>query len=93
MVDCHRPLDKGVFGPFRARCKVTYNDLILSHPGRPINFYDIAILTGEPYIQSFTPKNIINSFKSTRLWSINRLIYTDDDILASYATDCPIVDL
>lgn len=85
-----QPLDKGVFGPFKARCKVTYNDFILSHPGRPINIYDIAKLTAEPYVQSFTPKNIINSFKSTGLWPINRLIYSDDDFLGAYATDRPI---
>lgn len=84
-----QPLDKAVYGPFKQKCKQTFNDYILSNPGTPITIYDIAKLTSEPYLQSFTPKNIISGFSSTGLWPINRLVFSDDDYHGAYATDRP----
>ncbi|XP_030746083.1 uncharacterized protein LOC115877126 [Sitophilus oryzae] len=88
-----QPLDKAVFGPFKAKCKASFNDFILSNPGKPITIYDVAKLTAQPYLQTFTPYNIISSFKSTGLWPINSLAYTDDDFCASFATDRPDTSL
>lgn len=87
-----QPLDKAVFGPFKSKCKASFNDFILSNPGKPITIYDVAKLTALPYLQSFTPCNIISSFKSTGLWPINSLIYSDDDFCPSFATDCPLIE-
>lgn len=84
-----QPLDKAVYGPFKQRCKVSFNDYLLSNPGKQITIYEVAKLTSEPFLQSFTPKNIINAFSSTGLWPMNRLIFTDDDFLGAYATDRP----
>ncbi|KAB0805286.1 hypothetical protein PPYR_02256 [Photinus pyralis] len=82
-----QPLDKTVYGPFKQKCKVSFNDHISSNPGRPVTIYDIAKLTSEPYLQSFTPKNIISGFSSTGLWPINRLIFSEEDFFGAYATD------
>lgn len=53
-----QPLDKAVYGPFKQRCKVSFNDHLLSNPGKQITIYEVAKLTAEPFLQSFTPKNI-----------------------------------
>lgn len=82
-----QPLDKGIYGPFKSRCKASFNDYILGNPGKPISIYDTARLTADPFLQSFTPKNILSSFSSTGIWPINSMIFTDDDFLGSYATD------
>ncbi|XP_030767968.1 uncharacterized protein LOC115891598 [Sitophilus oryzae] len=84
-----QPLDKAVYGPFKQKCKVSFNDHILNNPGAPITIYDIAKLTSGPYLQSFTPKNITSGFSSTGLWPINRLIFSDSDFFGAYATDRP----
>lgn len=82
-----QPLDRGIYGPFKSRCKTAFNDFIISNPGKPIGIYDIAKLTGDPYLRSFTLKNIISSFSSTGLWPINFTILNDDDFMGSFATD------
>ncbi|KAG5863235.1 hypothetical protein JTB14_021531 [Gonioctena quinquepunctata] len=85
-----QPLDKGVYGPFKSKCKISFNDFILSNPGKPITMYDVAKLSAQPYLQTFTPCNIISSFNSTGLWPINYLVYKDEDFCASFATDRPL---
>ncbi|KAG5872610.1 hypothetical protein JTB14_002131 [Gonioctena quinquepunctata] len=85
-----QPLDKGVYGPFKSKCKISFNDFILSNPGKPITIYDVAKLSAQPYLQTFTPCNIISSFNSTGLWPINSLVYKDGDFCASFATDRPL---
>jgi hypothetical protein len=84
-----QPLDKGVYGTFKSKCKISFNDYILSNPGKPITIYDTAKLTTQPYLQTFTPSNIVSSFNSTGLWPINSLVYKNADFFASFATDRP----
>lgn len=84
-----QPLDLGVFGPFKNRLKTSFNDHMLMNPGVPIKIGDIPRLSTEPYLLSFTPKNIINSFEKSGIWPINRLIYKDEDFAASYVSDRP----
>ncbi|KAG5888593.1 hypothetical protein JTB14_004775 [Gonioctena quinquepunctata] len=85
-----QPLDKGVYGPFKSKCKISFNDFILSNPGKPITIYDVAKLSAQPYSQTFTPCNIISSFNSTGLRPINSLVYKDEDFCASFALDRPL---
>ncbi|KAG5872297.1 hypothetical protein JTB14_022619 [Gonioctena quinquepunctata] len=85
-----QPLDKRVYGPFKSKCRISFNDFILSNPGKPITIYDVAKLSAQPYLQTFTPCNIISNFNSTWLWPINSLVYKDEDFCASFATDRPL---
>lgn len=82
-----QPLDKAIFGPFKSRIKKSFNDYILNNPGKPITIYEIAKLSADPYLQSFSINNIVNSFSSTGIWPINSLVYTADDILPSSVSD------
>lgn len=84
-----QPLDIGVYGPFKARCKSSFNDYILSNPGKAITIYDIAKLTSQPYLLSFTPLNIINAFKKAGIWPVNRLAYDDTDFAGVLSYEQP----
>lgn len=84
-----QPLDVGVFGPFKSFCAVSFNDWLTSNPGQTISVKNIPQLTNLPYQKAFTPSNILNSFKKTGLWPLNRLIFSDDDFAPSYVTDRP----
>ncbi|KAI4459197.1 adult retina protein [Holotrichia oblita] len=66
---------------------MSFNDFMIPNPGKPIGIYDIAKLTADPYLQSFTPKYITSSYSSTGLWPINSMISNDDDFMGSFATD------
>lgn len=84
-----QPLDVCVYGPFKSRCKVAFNDYISANPGKTIRIQDIARLTADPYLQSFSPNNIVKGFQRSGIWPINRLIFTDEDFLGAEATDRP----
>ncbi|KAJ8934666.1 hypothetical protein NQ314_013232 [Rhamnusium bicolor] len=72
-----QPLDIGVYGPFKNRCKSSFNDYILGHPGKAINIYNVAQLTAQPYLLSFTPLNITKAFTKSGFWPINSLACND----------------
>ncbi|XP_072401124.1 uncharacterized protein [Diabrotica undecimpunctata] len=74
-----QPLDIGVYSPFKARCKSSFNDFILSNPGKAITIYDIASLTAQPYLLSFTPVNITKAFEKAGIWPVNSLNFDDSD--------------
>ncbi|KAJ8956842.1 hypothetical protein NQ318_014256 [Aromia moschata] len=82
-----QPLDKTVYKSLKTNYNVACNEWMISHPGRPITIYDIAALFGTAYVKAFTIENIMNGFKSTGIWPMNRSIFTADDFLASYVTD------
>lgn len=85
-----QPLDVGVFGPFKAKCKISFNDRMTMNAGKLITISEIASLTTQPHLLSFTPSNIINACKKPGIWPLNRLDFTEDDFAASYVTDRPL---
>ncbi|KAG5869091.1 hypothetical protein JTB14_009492 [Gonioctena quinquepunctata] len=72
-------LDICLYGPFKSRCKTSFNDYIVGNPGKAITINDIAKLTSQPYLLSFTPHNITKSFEKTGIWPINSLVFNDDE--------------
>ena len=49
-----QPLDKGVFGPFKAHWKLVCHDYLVSHPGQVINTYNFVQLFSKAWIESIT---------------------------------------
>lgn len=84
-----QPLDRGIYAPFKTKCKISFNDFIASNPGKTITIADVAKLTAEPYLLTFNPKNIVSSFKNTGIYPLNSLVYSDDDFKPTYAMDRP----
>lgn len=84
-----QPLDRCVFGPFKAQYNKAADKWMLNHPGKPITIYDISEIVGEAYPLAFTPKNIIKSFEVTGICPFNRDIFGEEDFLCSFVTDRP----
>lgn len=68
----------GIYGHFKFKCKIAFDDYLRSNPGEVICIKDIAKLTSTPFLQAFTP-TIISSFESAVIRAINRLKYKDED--------------
>lgn len=80
-----QPLDVGVLGPFKTYCSVAFNDWMAAHPGKVITIREIAELTKIAFHSAFTQKNITKAFEKPGIWPLNRLAFTDDDFIGSYA--------
>lgn len=84
-----QPLDKTVYKSLKTNFNSACNDWMIMHPAKAITIYEIAGLLGIAYPKAFTPNNIINGFKSTGIWPLNRDIFNEDDFLCSAVTDRP----
>ena len=67
-----QPLDKGVFGPFKAHWKLVCHDYLLSHPGHVINPYNFVQLFSKAWLESMTAANIAAGFEVTGIYPFNR---------------------
>ncbi|KAJ8939214.1 hypothetical protein NQ314_011202, partial [Rhamnusium bicolor] len=85
-----QPLDKTVYKSFKSNFNIACNDWMDMNPGKTITIYEISGLLGIAYPKSFMPTNIINGFRSTGIWPLNRNIFSDEDFLSSSVTDRPL---
>ena len=67
-----QPLDKGVFGPFKAHWKGVCHDFQISHPGHVVNYYNFCSLFSKAWIESMTCINIMAGFETTGIYPVNR---------------------
>lgn len=74
-----QPLDVGVFGPFKAKLKIAFNDWHVSNPGKTLNIYNIPKLAKIAYFESFNCKNIASAFEKTGIWPFNKLAFSEED--------------
>ncbi|KAJ8940790.1 hypothetical protein NQ314_010600 [Rhamnusium bicolor] len=82
-----QPLDKAVYKFLKSSFNIACNDWMVMNPGKTITIYEIAGLLGIAYPKAFTPTNIINGFRSTGIWPLNRNIFSEEDFLSSSVTD------
>lgn len=64
---------------------------MLAHPGQAIFIRNIGYLANKAYENAFSLKNITHAFEKTGLWPINRLVFSDEDFIASSVTDRPLI--
>lgn len=83
------PLDVGLYGPFRSKCKVAFNDYLATNGGTIIKIADITKLTPGPYLQAFNMCNITKAFMKTGLWPIDRFVFGEVGFTSSFVTDRP----
>ncbi|XP_057380308.1 uncharacterized protein LOC130702711 [Daphnia carinata] len=88
-----QPLDIAVFGPFKSALRNRFQDWLNLNPGKRISIHDVAELTRDPYLLSFTPENIISGFKNSGISPFNRGIFPASLYTPSFATDRPIESL
>ncbi|KAJ8927232.1 hypothetical protein NQ314_020329 [Rhamnusium bicolor] len=85
-----QPLDKAVYKSLKSNFNIACNDWMVMNPGKTITIYEIAGLLGIAYPKAFTPTSIINGFRSTGIWPLNRNIFSEEDFLSSSVTDRPL---
>ncbi|KAK9737048.1 CENP-B N-terminal DNA-binding domain [Popillia japonica] len=82
-----QPLDVTVYSPFKSRYAVALNDWIISNPGKAATIRDLAMIVNVAYQSTFTIKNIIEWFRKTGIWPLNKLIFSDNDYDCAFVTD------
>lgn len=84
-----QPLDICVFGPFKTRCRASFNEWMSKHPGKAITIYDIAYITAKPFNETFNRHNIISGFLKSGCYPLNKNIFTEDDFVSAQVTEQP----
>lgn len=74
-----QPLDVGVFGPFKSKLKIAFNNWHTMNPGKALTIYNIPKLVKIAYFESFTAKNITSGFNKPGIWPLNELAFSDED--------------
>ncbi|KAG5870849.1 hypothetical protein JTB14_029555 [Gonioctena quinquepunctata] len=69
----------GVFGPFKAKLKIAFNDWHVNNPGKTLTIYNIPKLAKIAYLESFNCKNIASAFETTGIWPFNKLTFSEED--------------
>ncbi|KAG5882844.1 hypothetical protein JTB14_022355 [Gonioctena quinquepunctata] len=71
--------DVGVFGPFKAKLKIAFDDWHVNNPGKTLTIYNIPELAKIAYLESFNCKNIASAFETTGIWPFNKLTFSEED--------------
>ena len=87
-----QPLDRSVYGPFKAFYNQAANAFMINHPGQPITIHNISQLIDHAYPLAFTPKNISAGFSVSGIYPFNPDVFSDEDFLSSYVTDRQLVE-
>ena len=87
-----QPLDRSVYGPFKAFYNQTANAFMINHPGQPITIHNISQLIGLAYPLAFTPNNISAGFSVSGIYPFNPDVFSEEDFLSSYVTDRQLVE-
>ena len=80
-----------MFGPWKIYYVSVMNGLIVSSLGRPTQMYEAAELVGNAYKKAFMKENIEKGFQVTIIHPVERNVFTEDEFLSTYITDCKLV--
>ena len=83
-----QPLDISVFGPFKKYLSGAQDAWLRKNPGKAITIYDIPKVVSDLLPFAMTCTNITKGFQKTGTYPYNPIIFTDDDFLPSFVTDC-----
>ena len=87
-----QPLDRTVYGPFKAAYNRATDEWLRSHPGQTITIYDIPSIANEAHVSAMTPRNIVSGFASTGIYPFNGNLFTDTEFAPSAVTDRDFVN-
>ncbi|XP_049315728.1 uncharacterized protein LOC115065987 [Bactrocera dorsalis] len=87
-----QPLDVSVFGPFKKYLATSFNDFLVSNPGRIITIYDVPSLTNIPFRKAFAAENICKGFEMTGISPFNRQIFPETDFINEPNEEHPTAD-
>lgn len=84
-----QPLDRTFFKSFKANYNRSADSWMTTNPGRRITMYDIAGIFGSAYNITANVERAVKGFKSTGIWPVNELLFSDEDFVAAELTEEP----
>ncbi|XP_022816222.1 uncharacterized protein LOC111349354 [Spodoptera litura] len=72
-----QPLDVSFFKPMSTYYTQAIESWMRSHPGSAVTQYQVSRLINEAYERAATIGNVVNGFKATGTWPVNRNIFQD----------------
>ncbi|RUS83590.1 hypothetical protein EGW08_008644 [Elysia chlorotica] len=85
-----QPLDRVVYGPLKTYISNRCHAWTRENPGKPLSIYDIPSIVGTELPRAMSQFNIIESFRCTGIWPVNRNVFNDSDFAAAEVTDRPM---
>jgi hypothetical protein len=82
-----QPLDRSVYGPFKAAYNKAMDGWLRSNPGKTVTIYDIPSVVNEAHMSAVIPRNIVSGFQSTGIYPFNRELFSDVDFAPAVTTD------
>ena len=82
-----QPLDRSVFGPFKAQYNSQCDSWMMRNPGKQLTIYQTAELAGIALTSAATPANIQAGFKASGIWPFDKCVFSETDFLPSNLTD------
>uniref|UniRef100_A0A336M0E1 CSON006862 protein n=1 Tax=Culicoides sonorensis TaxID=179676 RepID=A0A336M0E1_CULSO len=79
-----QPLDVSVYGPFKTKFKIAFKDWLSTNVGKVITIYQIAALSKNAFLESFTERNIMSGFVKPGIYPLNRFAFQDSDFAPSH---------
>ncbi|XP_011859116.1 PREDICTED: uncharacterized protein LOC105556631 [Vollenhovia emeryi] len=84
-----QPLDVSVFFPFKNAANQMCADWVTSHPGRPMQIFDLPPIFHRALQIGATVVNIQSGFRGSGVYPFDRHIFQDIDFMPSSTTDRP----
>ena len=86
-----QPLDRVVYGPLKTYVTSRCHAWTRENPEKSLSIYDIPGIAGSELPRATTQHNLIESFRCTGIWPMNRHVFTDRDFAASLVTERPLI--
>jgi len=67
-----QPLDKGCFGPLKAKWREVCHAYSVNNPGKVVNRYVFSQLLNQTWMQAMSMKNILAGFRVTGIYPLSR---------------------
>lgn len=84
-----QPLDVGMMKPFKTYYNAAIDSWLMSNPGQRFGIYNVAACVGIAHGRAMLPQSILNSFKKTGIFPVDRHIFTDDMFAPSLVSERP----
>ena len=84
-----QPLDVSVFGPLKKAFANAQQEWFRKNPGLRISIPDIAGLSREPFVETFTPANLISGFTKTQIFPFKLFEPDNPRFSPSLVTELP----
>ena len=87
-----QPLDRSVYGPFKAHYNRAVDGWLRSNPGKTVTIYDIPGVVNTAFQRSMSRDNIVSGFRATGIYPYNRDIFPESEFAPSLVSDRPAPD-